>query len=183
MGRLRFLGQTAALLLTWVLGVGLILSVTGVLSLSSVGSHLGSTVGFILGVVAGVGLLLVGAHYAVQIADDRLRAALFHHNGIGGRIDVTPGAIREFVSGVLQSSIGLQQFRVLLHHDGDGVRITVRTTLSPDQRVTDVGERIQQELARHVSDHTGVEVTSVTVLVRGIRRPDMDSLGTERDAD
>jgi uncharacterized alkaline shock family protein YloU len=183
MGRIRFLGQTVALLLSLLLGVGLILSVAGVLSLSSVGSYLGHTAGFVLGVAAGVGLLLVAVHYAVQIADDRLRAALFHHNGPGGRIDVTPAAIREFVTGVLQSSIGLDRFRVLLYHDGDGVRITVRTTLSPDQRVTELGERIQQELARHVADHTGVEVTSVTVLVRGIRRPDPGLAGTETDAD
>jgi len=47
--------------------------------------------------------------------------------------------------------------------------MTVRTALSPEQRVTEVGTRIQEELARHVPERTGIDVREVTVFVRNIR--------------
>jgi len=48
----------------------------------------------------------------------------------------------------------------------------VHTTLTPQQRVTDVGLQIQRELVRHVTDRTGVDVQEVRVLVRSIRAAD-----------
>ncbi len=169
MGRLRILGLGAALVLTTGLGVALILSGAGVLSLSSMWTFFDTVAGAILVILAGAALILVGVHFLIQLADERLNRALFHHDGEWGRIDLSPVAIKEFIAGILRKDIGLEHFRILLKHQIDGVGITVRTTLLPDQRVTDVGERIQRELAEHVADRTGVNVSSVTVLVRSIR--------------
>jgi len=181
MRQLRVLGLGAAMILTAGLGVGLILAGAGVLSLSSIWDFLDTVAGSILIILVGVALLLVAVHFLTELADERLSAALFHHEGDWGRIDLAPIAIKELIAGILRKDIGLDRFRILLRHQVNGVGITVRTTLSPDQRVTDVGERIQRELAKHVADQTGVEVRGVTVLVRSIRASESGIKETSRD--
>jgi hypothetical protein len=157
------------MVLTAGLGVGLILVGAGVISLASVWDFLETVAGQILVILAGAGLVLIFVHFLIALADERLNASLFHHEGDWGRIDLAPEAIREFIGGILRKDIGLDRFHVQLRHHVKGVGITVRTTLSPEQRVTEVGERIQRELAAHVEDRTGVAVGDVIVLVRGIR--------------
>jgi hypothetical protein len=169
MRRIRVLGLGAAMVLAAGLGVGLILAGAGVISLASVWDFLETVAGQILVILAGAGLVLISVHFLIALADERLNASLFHHEGDWGRIDLAPEAIREFIGGILRKDIGLDRFRVQLRHHVKGVGITVRTTLSPEQRVTEVGERIQRELAAHVEDRTGVAVGDVIVLVRGIR--------------
>jgi len=169
MRRLRVLSLVIALIVTAGLSISLLLAGAGVLSLSSVWADLDTLTGSILVILVGSILLLVAIHFLIRLADERLDAALFHHDGDWGRIDLSPAAIKEFIAGILRDDIGLERFRIQLRHEAKGVSITVRTTLSPHQRVTDVGGQIQRELAEHVSDRTGVDVRDVTVLVRSIR--------------
>ena len=100
--------------------------------------------------------------------------------GEWGRVEVSPTAVREFISGVLRKEIGIDRFRVFLRRRENGVAIRVRTALTPDQRVTDAGERIQRELTQQVADRTGVEVREVTVFVRSIRAREVER---EREED
>ncbi|MCK5246104.1 hypothetical protein KAR02_04360 [Candidatus Bipolaricaulota bacterium] len=181
MRQLRVLGLSAATILTAGLGIGLILAGSGVLSLSSVWDFFDTVAGSILVILVGVALLLVTVHFLIELADERSSAALFHYEGDLGRIDLAPIAVKEFIAGILQKDIGLDRFRISLRHNVSGVGITVRTTLSPDQRVTEVGERIQRELAKHVADRTGVDVSDVTVLVRSIRSSESGIKETSRD--
>lgn len=169
MRQLRVLALGVGMLLTAGLGVGLILAGAGVLSLASVWDFLDTVTGSILVILVGVAMLLVAAYFVIQLVEERLNASLFHHEGEWGRIELSPIAIKEYIAGILRKDIGLERFRILLRNRANGVGITVRTTLSPEQRVTEVGERIQRELAKHVSDRAGVEVSDVTVLVRNIR--------------
>jgi uncharacterized alkaline shock family protein YloU len=157
------------MILTAGLGVSLILAGAGVLSLTSVWDFFDTVAGSILVILAGAALILVAVHFLLALADERSRRSLFHHEGEWGRIDLAPNAIKELIADILRKDIGLDRFRVSLSHHVDGVGIAVRTTLSPDQRVTEVGERIQRELAKHVAERTGVEVSDVVVLVRSIR--------------
>jgi len=170
----RIIGFLGALILTAALGIGLILAGAGVLSLASIWEWLDSVTGSILVILVGAALVLVGIHFLIALGDERVHGARFRSEGDWGRVDLSPTAIREFISEILQQQIGIDRFRVLLRHEGRGVGITVRTTLSPEQRVTDIAERIQRELAYHVADRTGVEVTDVTVFVRGIRNIDRE---------
>jgi len=163
------------------LGIALILAGAGVLSLVSVWTFLDTVAGSILVILVGVSMLLIATHFLIELADERLNASLFHHEGDFGCIDVAPIAIKEFTAGILRQDIGLDQFRISLRHQVKGVGITIRTTLSPEQRVTDVGERIQRELAKQLADRTGVEVTDVTVLVCNIRPSEAGSKETGSD--
>ncbi|MCK5245337.1 hypothetical protein KAR02_00450 [Candidatus Bipolaricaulota bacterium] len=169
MRQLRVLGIVGAIILTAGLGVGLILAGAGVISLTSVWDFFDTVAGSILVILAGAALILVAVHFFIVLADERLSRSLFHYEGNWGRIDLAPIAIKEFIACILRKEIGLDQFRILLRHHVDGVGITVRTTLAPDQTVTEVGERIQRELTKQVVDRTGVEVSDVVVIVRSIR--------------
>jgi len=164
-----------AFLFTLGLGVVLVLTGAGVLSEVSMAAALTSTGWMIVLLVLGVGVLLVALHFLLVLADDRLNAVLYSRSGEWGHVEVSPGAVRELISGILRNEIGIDRFRVFLRRHGNGVAIRVRTALTPDQRVTDVGERIQRELTQHVADRTGVEVREVTVFVRSIRAHDSEA--------
>lgn len=156
------------------LGIGLILAVVDVLSLASVLEFLDTSAGPLLVSLVGASMLLVATYFFMALARERLTRSLFHHEGRWGRIDLAPRAVKELIADVLQKQIGLDRFRISLSHDADGVGIFVRTTLSPNQKVTEVGEQIQRELAAHVVDRTGVEVSGVVVQVHSIRASEAD---------
>jgi len=159
----------AAFLFSLGLGVALILVGAGVLSENAIVSAFSDLGWTLLLLLLGVASLLLALHFLLVLADDRLNEVLFSRSGELGRVEVSPGAVREFISGILRDDIGIDRFRVSLRRHENGVAIRVRTALTPDQRVTDVGERIQRELAQHVPDRTGIEVHEVTVFVRSIR--------------
>ena len=163
-----------AFLFTLGLGVATILTGADVLSVSSVSAAFTDTGWMIFLILLGVAALLIALHFLLMVVDDRRNEVLYSRGGEWGRVEVSPAAVREFISGVLREEIGLDRFRVFLRRREDGVVIRVRTALTPDQRVTDAGERIQRELTQHVADRTGVEVREVTVFVRSIRARDTE---------
>jgi len=181
MRRLRFLALGGAVILTAGLGISLVLAAAGVFSLTSVWDFLGTMTGPILVILAGGALILVAIYLLLAFKDERLNRALFYHEGEWGRIELAPNAIKELIADVLQKDIGLERFRISLRHYVDGIGIGVQTTLTPDQKVTEVGERIQRELARHVAERTGVEVSDVSVLVRSIRANEPAAKETQGD--
>ncbi len=178
---IRVLGNLAALSVTAGLGVFLIILGAGV-PIAGFAAFLTTTGGMVLLIVLGTVLIGVGIHFLIAIADERLNASLFVREGEWGRIEVSPFAIREFISGILRDELGIGRFRIRLSHRQGGVGIAVRMTLSPDQRVPEVGESIQRELMRHVAERTGVEVREVSVLVRSIRS-DAKEIGDEPPAE
>jgi len=181
MRQLRVLSFGVALILTAGLGIGLVLASSGVLSLTSIVDILETVSGTIVGILVGAALLLIAVHFLLGLIEERSNGALFHYEGTLGRIDLSPVAIRESIAAVLRNDIGLERFRILLRHQEDGIGITVRITLSPDQRVTEVGERIQSELAKHIADRTGVNVSDVGVVVRSIRSSESETRETSLD--
>ncbi len=172
-----------AFLFSLGLGIVVLLAGAGVLAEESIADAFGETGWTIFLVLLGVGLLLIALHFLLVLAEDRLNEVLYSRSGEWGRVEVSPTAVREFISGILREDIGIDRFRVYLRRRENGVAIRVRTALTPDQRVTDVGERIQRELTEHVSDRTGVEVREVTVFVRSIRARDAESTIREASDD
>lgn len=177
--RLLTITRYLAFLFTLALGVALVLTGAGVLSVASVTAVLSDAGWTIVLILLGVGMLLVALHFLLVLADERSNEALYSRSGDWGVVEVSPTAVREFISGILREEIGIDRFRVFLRRRENGVAIRVRTALTTDQRVTDVGERIQRELVRHVADRTGVEVREVTVFVRSIRTRNGDETTEE----
>jgi uncharacterized alkaline shock family protein YloU len=159
-----------ALLVAAGLGVFLIVVGAGAASLETVARALDSTAGTVGLILVGVVLIGISVRFLISLDDRRLNAGSYAREAEWGQIALTPHAVKEFVRGILMEEIGLKRFRVDLAHQEDGVSITVRTALSPEQRTTEVGERIQQELTKLIPDRTGVKVVRVSVLVHSIRR-------------
>ena len=170
MRQLRSLADIGSAILVGGVGIALVLGGVGVLSFGSLWTYFDAFPGTLFLILAGACLLLVAARFVLHLVNDYRNAVLFSHDGEWGRIELSPQAVREFISDILRQQVGIERFRIVLKHHADGVAITVRTALTPDQRVTDMGVRIQRELAQHVTERTGVEVREVTVLVRSIRR-------------
>ena len=158
-----------ASLLTASLGILSILCATKILLFSSAVDFLGSALGVALQLLVGTLLLLVALHFVFLVYRWRSVAARFSQEGEWGKIELSPYALKEFISGILRQEVGIDHFRVRLEHMEEGIAISVRTALSPQEKVSEVGRRIQETLARRVVERTGVEVKQVSVLVRSIR--------------
>jgi hypothetical protein len=103
-----------AFLFTLGLGVTTILTGADVLSVSSVSVAFGDAGWTILLVLLGVGTLLTALHFLLALAADRRNEVLYSRAGELGRVEVSPTAVREFISGILRKDIGIDRFRVFL---------------------------------------------------------------------
>lgn len=166
---LRGVARLVALVVTGGVGVSFIVGGSGVISFASITPYLDRFPGTIFLILVGAVLILSAVRVLIPGADEQGGVGVFSRESEGGEIALTSFAVREFIRGILRDEVGLDQFRVGLERREDGVAITVKITLSHDQSVTDVGQRIQTVLAREVPARTGVGVAGVSILVRGIR--------------
>jgi len=158
-----------AFLFTGGLGVFLILGGSGAVSVAPVGVLAATTWGTAVSILCGCLLCLVALHFAALVIRWWNAGARFVHEDERGRIEVSPHALSEFIRGVLRQEIGIERFSVGLRHRDEAIGIRVRTTLTPEETVAEVGRRIQETLSRRVTERTGVVVDEVSVLVSSIR--------------
>jgi len=150
-------------------GVISILFSTGTLSLISAQQFFDALIGRAILYALGGVFLGVSCHFAALFYRGRVQRARFTQDGEWGKIELSPHALREFVSGIMRDEVGIDRFQVRLRHMGDGLSIRITTTLLPEDRVAEIGQRIQETLSRRVVERTGVEVRQVAVLVNSIR--------------
>lgn len=166
---MSLLGAALATLFTAGLGILTVLIGAGIPSLSDVMGFVASPSGEALLFALGSVLIFLGVYFAILSLRARGERARFTQEGTGGRIELSPFALREFVSGILRGEIGIERFGVRLQHREEGIAIRIQTTLTPDQQVAEVARRIQETLTRRVVERTGVTVQEVSVLVNSIR--------------
>lgn len=184
MSFISLLLRALAALFTGGLGVCAILGGAEILSLAAAKRFLESATGVAVFFLFGALLILVGLYFILLITRSRSVAARFSQEGEWGKIELSSSALREFVSGILREEIGIDRFRVRLQHMEGGISILVRTALSLQEKVSEVGRQIQETLARRVVERTGVEVREVSVLVGSIRsRPRKEAKEEAIDAD
>ena len=164
-----FLLDALAALLALGLGVVCILQGVETFAWTDVQGFLTSYWGEALLFALGAALALVGVHFLLGVFRNRGRGPRFTQEGEWGRIELSGHALQEFVTGILRDEVGIERFRVRIRHVGDGIAISVETALSAQERVGEVGRRIQSTLARRVVERTGVEVREVVVVVESIR--------------
>lgn len=164
-----FLLHVAAALLAAGLGVLCILQGLETFPWSDIDGLLTSYWGEVLLFALGAVLLLVSLHFVLGAVRNRGRGLRFTQEGEWGRIELSGHALREFVTGILRDEVGIERFRVRIRRVQGGIAISVETALSPQERVSEVGRRIQTTLARRVVERTGVDVREIVVLVENIR--------------
>ncbi len=167
-GLIILLKSIFALILAFT-GVVLVLIPVGVIPAATLTSFLYSGGGEAVLLAFGALMLVIGAYFLGSLYQTYSSAGHFQQEGEWGKIELSPAALREFVSVILHREIGIDRFRVYLSHVEDGIEIKVETTLSADQQVAEVSRRIQEVLATRIKERTGVEVHRVSVLVRSIR--------------
>lgn len=124
-----------------------------------------------LAVRAGLGVLALGAagYFLTRVAQAiRLRAPI-QTIGAGGAIRVFPEAVRRLVRDTLREAFDIDDARVQIRPAGDGLRLSVQFSLPPDQRVPELGERVQAEVRRRVEERIGVTVDQVDVTAQAFK--------------
>jgi len=164
-----FLLLGVAALIAAGLGVLSILLGTGTFAWGDVQEFATTPPGEVVLFALGGVLVLVSLHFFLGAWRNRALGLRFSQEGEWGRIELSGHALREFVSGILRDEVRIERFRVRMRHVQGGIAIAVEIGLSPQEKVGEVGRRIQGTLARRVVERTGVEVKQVTVLVETIR--------------
>ena len=176
LGVMVFLG-----IITAGTGVISILLGTGTLSFVAAQEFFVTLTGKAILYALGGVLLTVSMYFASLFYRGRTQLARFTQDGEWGKIELSPYALREFVSGIMRDEVGIDRFQVRLRHMGDGLSIRITTTLLPDDRVAEIGQRIQETLSRRVVERTGVEVRQVSVLVNSMRAHEEEPHASEEE--
>lgn len=170
-----------ATLFTLGLGVVAILLGAGVITFAVPSPFFVSAVGIGILFFVGAVLLVIAIHFVLLAYRRQVSAARFSQEGEWGRIELSPYALREFISGILREEVGIDRFRVRLRHQEEGISIRIQTALSPHEQVAAVGRRIQETLSQRVVERTGVEVQEVSVLVDSIRAREEEPVEREEE--
>ncbi|UCF09731.1 MAG: hypothetical protein JSW65_06635 [Candidatus Bipolaricaulota bacterium] len=164
-------GLTYILAALFAIALGVLTILAGARALGDVAWSwlLDHAAGAALQIFIGACLVLVAAHF-VKLLVTAQRAALdLSHDGLWGTIALSPKALKQFVRDILTHDVGIEEFRVSLRRAEDGLIIGVRTGLSSDDTVTEIGERIQRVVAERVSQRAGVHVQRVEIVVGSMR--------------
>jgi len=150
-------------------GVMSILFCAGTFSIISLQQFFDALAGKIILYALGGVFLGVSFYFVSLFYRGRMQLARFVQEGELGRIELSPYALREFVSGIMKDEIGIGRFQVQLRHMDDGMSIRIKTTLSPEDQVSEIGKLIQETLSQRIVERTGIEVREVSVLVNSIQ--------------
>lgn len=165
MSFVRGLTHSFAAIFAGAAGVCAVLAGAGPLSGSAVTSFFTDTPGRVVLFACGALLLLIGVHFIRILFAAANAGRHFVSQGERGDIELTPRALREFIGGLLKVEVGVEQFRIELEHADGGIGITIRTRLSGEAHVTEIGDRIQDAVSRLVPERTGIDVEYTRVIV------------------
>jgi uncharacterized alkaline shock family protein YloU len=153
-------------------GVGVILILFGInlLSLDDALPYLNTTGGIILQVLLGTILLATAIYFSFRVYRGNMQRIRFSYQEEGGRIEISAYAIKELVREMLFSKIGIAGLNAIsLSHQGDGIAISIDASISSQEKVTEIGHRIQALLTEQLTEQIGIKVEGVSVFVRTIR--------------
>ncbi len=158
---LREIGYAIGFLGSAILGALLVLNVAGQVELDTLAAAIRAA----LGVVA----LGAAVYFLIRVAETARSQAPIRTMGAGGPISVSSEAVRSMVRDVLTDTFGIDDARVRIRSSTQGLRISLRFSLPPDQRVPDVGERIQTDVRSRIEDRVGVSVDEVDVTAQAFK--------------
>ncbi len=169
MSFVRGLTHSLAAVFATAAGICVVLAGAGPLSGSAVATFFSDMPGRVVLFVCGALLVLVGIHFLRIVWAMAREGQHFVSQGDRGNIELTPRAVREFVGGILRVEVGIERFRIDLEHTDGGLGITIRTRLSGEAHVTEIGDRIQDAVSHLVPERTGIAVEYTRVIVGSIR--------------
>ena len=118
--------------------------------------------------LAGAVLLLFG----LILFFDNFRAAPVPQGVIRelklGRVVTTVQALESVVHRAVRQVRGVREVKPLIRVEAAGLIVVVRVVLSPDVKVTEIAEQIQQNIKTQVNEIIGTEVVEVRVKVDNI---------------
>lgn len=153
-------------------GVGVILILFGidVLSLSAALPFLNTTGGIITQILIGAVFFVTALYFSSLVYRGNLQRARFSYQEEEGRIEISSCAIKELAREMLFSKIGIAGLNAIsLSRQGDGMAISIDASISSQEKVTEIGHRIQALLTEQLTEQTGIKVEEVSVFIRTIR--------------
>lgn len=123
----------------------------------------GAVVLFVFGALA----LFSSVYFAVLILQAHSRRRRIERETPGGRIQISPFAIQDFISALLVRE-AIPKFKVYLEKVPDGIVVRLRATLPLGKNVLETAERIQELLRSEIEGRIGIRVKKVEVFAQSI---------------
>lgn len=90
------------------------------------------------------------------------------HDGALGQVRIALGAIENLVEKVVAQNSGIKEVKARVMGVPQGIGIIVRATVTPDIKIPEVSDAIQQQVKERVLEVTGITVHNVRILVESI---------------
>lgn len=92
---------------------------------------------------------------------------IVHHTDMGD-IHITLDAVRNLVEKVARHTRGVRGVKVFVVHNEQGLKVTLRTVISPESNVPSVSSEVQRRAHEYIKNTVGVELADIQVLVENI---------------
>ncbi len=150
------------------LSIGVILLSLRLISLDDVGTSISQISGqWEAGLVGAVFLLVSIRLLLAGMRSRRIKDTIVHHNEMGD-VHISLDAIKNLVEKTARHTRGVRGVKVSVKHDGQGLKVSLKTVVSPEVHVPSVSAELQEKVHAYIKNTVGVEVVDVQVLVENI---------------
>ena len=106
-------------------------------------------------------LLLAG------IRTRRVKDTIVHHTDMGD-VHISLDAIKNLVEKTARHTRGVRGAKVRVNHDGQGLKVSIKAVISPENNVPNVSEELQKRIHEYIKNTVGVQLVDVQILVENI---------------
>ncbi len=108
-------------------------------------------------------LLLAGLRSRARGEKD----TIIHHTDMGD-VHISLEAVKNLVEKTARHTRGVRGVKVSVNHDAQGLKIYLKSVVSPESNVPTVSEEIQKRVHEYIKNTVGVEPADVRILVENI---------------
>jgi len=119
------------------------------------------------GLVGAVFLLISIRLLLAGMRSRMVKDTIVHHNDMGD-IHISFDAIKNLVEKTARHTRGVRDVKVSIKRDGEGLKVYLKSVVSPEVHVPTVSAELQQRVHEYIKNTVGVELTDVEVFVENI---------------
>ncbi len=175
------IGNWLALLILFVSGLYFLLDGFGYLAPQIVNFLDLNRLGRGLLIAWGILSLLISVYFIRNIVIQHRARGRIMSAGPRGPIWISPIAVRDFILKTVEEQHGLEHARVKIFMKTEGIAVRVKGSVPLSEPLTDMGERIQEDVKSQVENRIGIRVQSVEVDARSITTTEYSSPAKSRE--
>jgi uncharacterized alkaline shock family protein YloU len=119
------------------------------------------------GLIGAIFLLISIRLLLAGVRSHKIKDTIVHHNDMGD-VHISLDAVENLVEKAVRHTRGVRGVKVVVKHDGEGLKVSLKAVVSPESNVPNVSAEVQKRVHEYIKNTVGVELTDVCVLVENI---------------